>query len=328
MPDVARDSSEGRLADPWDRQGRIPLNGWFERQAFPPALMAFAALMAAFVLFQIVISPIATVLLLMAQGVDPGQLLGELESMIDEHAASLLTANTIGQILGLGVPAYLLARLHTDRAGAFLRIRPAHGAFLVLALVALVALTPAVQWLGVVNERLPLPESLRRIEQSQTELIERMLSVDTGFLFNLLVLALTPAICEELLFRGYVQRQAERGMGVLGGILFSGVIFGAYHLRLSQILPLSVLGIFLAYLVWRTGSLWPAVVVHFANNALAVALGAYISQRPELDLVDIEQMDIPWYVLMLGLSIFAAAIVGMERTATRHLDQRRRETNQ
>ncbi len=323
MLELPSDSSDADLADPWDRTGRIRLSGWLERQAFPPTMMAVVALVAAFILFQIVVSPVATVLLLMAKGVDPAQLLGDVEAIVADHAVSLLTANTIGQILGLAIPAYLLARLHADRPLAFLRIRSADAVFVGLAFAGLIAITPAVQWLGVFNEQLPLPDVIRRFEQSQIELIERVLSIDTSVLFNLLVLALTPALCEEVLFRGYVQRQAERGMGVTGGILFSGIVFGLYHLRFSQILPLCLLGLFLAYLVWRTGSLWPAIVVHFANNALAVLIGAYISQRPELGVSDIEQMDVPWYLLMLGLSIFALVIVGIERTAARRLDTRR-----
>lgn len=326
MSDVPRNSSEDGLVDPWDRLGWVGLTGWLERQAVPPSVMAFVALITAFILFQVVISPVATVLLLMAEGVDPVALLGNLDAIIEDHAVSLLSANTVGQILGLALPAYVLARMHTDRAGAFLRVRSVDGIFVGLAVVALIVITPAVQWLGAVNEQLPLPDIIRRFEQSQIELIERVLSVDTSFLFNIAVLALTPAVCEELLFRGYVQRQAERGMGVMGGILFSGIVFGAYHLRFSQILPLCVLGIFLAYLVWRTGSLWPAIVVHFANNALAVAIGAYISQRPELDLADIEQMDVPWYLLILGVIIFAAVIVSMERIAAQRLEKRRSTT--
>lgn len=303
------------LPDEWERSGPIPLGGWLERSEYGPLMMAFFGLIAAFVLFQLVLSPIALVAILMLEGVPPTELLADVEELIERHAASLLGANTVGQILGLALPAYLLARLHTSRPAAFLRIRRSDGVLIVLAFAGLIAVTPAIQWLGVVNEQLPLPDFVRGFEQSQMELIERVLSVDTGILFNLAVLAVTPAICEELLFRGYVQRQAERGLGIAGGILFSGIVFGLYHLRLSQALPLCVLGIYLAWLVWRTGSLWPAVIVHFTNNAIAVALGAYISRNPNLDIADLEQMNVPWYLVVLGVALFGAILVGIHRTA-------------
>lgn len=309
------ESSEPALHDAWEARAPIRLDGWLERHGIGPLFLAAFGLVAAFVLFQLVISPVATILLLMAQGIPPAEMLGELENLIDEHARSLLTANTIGQVFGLALPAYILARMHSSRPWAFLRFRPGDGAIIVLAVIGLFALTPAIQWLGTVNQQLPLPEFIRNFEQSQMELIERVLSIDTGLFFNLVVLAVTPALCEELLFRGYVQRQLERGAGVAGGILISGIVFGLYHLRLTQAIPLCVLGIYLAWLVWRTGSLWPAIVVHFMNNAMAIAIGAYISGREDLSMADVEAMDMPWYLVAAGLVFFAAAVALMRRRA-------------
>lgn len=319
MSEVLADVPGSRLRDEWERSAPVLLNGWFERNGYAPLVTAFIGLFLAFFLFQVVLSPIALVVILMLEGVSPTALLEDLPALIEQQAASLLAANTVGQILGLALPAYLLARLHTTRPAAFLRFRGADVSLMLLAFAGLIAITPAIQWLGVVNEQLPLPDFVRGFEQSQMELIERVLSVDTGLLFNLVVLAVTPAFCEELLFRGYVQRQAERGLGVAGGVLFSGIVFGLYHLRLSQALPLCVLGIYLAWLVWRTGSLWPAIIVHFANNAFAVALGAYVARDPDLDISDLEQMDVPWYFLVLGLVLFGAVVMGIRRIARRLL---------
>ena len=313
MSEVLTDPSSPSLPDGWERRAPIPLNGWLERHGFHPLFLAAFGLIAAFVLFQLIISPAATILLLMAKGIPPADMLGELESLIEDHARSLLAANTIGQVLGLAVPAYLLARLHSSRPLAFLRLRSGDFAIVVLAAIGLLGLTPAIQWLGTINEQLPLPDFIRAFEQSQLELIERVLSIDTGLLFNLVVLAITPALCEELLFRGYVQRQLERGAGIVAGILISGVVFGLYHLRLTQAIPLCVLGIYLAWLVWRTGSLWPAIVVHFTNNAMAIAIGAYIARRDDMNMKDLEAMDMPWYFIVAGLVIFFAAVAVIGR---------------
>lgn len=313
MPELPTDPNVMTLPDRWERRPPILLDGWLERRGVSPLPMAVVGLVLAFILFQIVISPTVTLLLLLSQGVSPAEMLDAMAVIIEEHARSLLTANTIGQILGLALPAYLLARLHSSRPLALLRVRPVDIGFVVIAVIGLVALIPAIQWLGSVNETLPLPEFIRRFEQSQMELIEQVLRVDTGFAFNLVVLAITPAICEELLFRGYVQRQAERGAGVVAGILISGIVFGLYHLRLTQAIPLSVLGVYLAWLTWRTGSLWPAVAVHFTNNAIAVAVGAYVARRADFEMEDLESMEIPWYVLGIGFAIFAVSIVVLQR---------------
>lgn len=308
------------LHDEWAAEP-VLLDGPAERAGFPPFMMAMAALILAFILFQVVISPLAIVVLLLAQGHQPAELLAELEVMLQTHARTLLTANTIGQVLGLALPAFLLSRLSSSRVRGFIRLRRVDIGYAGLALLGLFALVPLVQWLGSVNEFLPIPETLRQFEQSQMEMIETILRIDTGLLFSLAVLAVTPAFCEEFLFRGYIQRQAERGLGVAAGILFSGIIFGVYHLRLSQVLPLSVLGIYLAYLAWRTGSLWPAIIVHFANNAIAVIVADFVRRREDLSMDTLEGYQIPWYFVVGGAIVFVGVLAVLHQHAAARADE-------
>ncbi len=311
------DSRSGKrvLFDPWDRRGEIPLNGFLERNQFPPLFSAVMALILAFIFFQVVISPLAVLLMLAAKGIPLRDMVRALGEVIEQEPGVFLGANTIGQVFGLAAPAIVFARLHSARNNAFLRLRKSDPALLGIAVCGLIALIPVVQWLGFVNESIPLPESLRAFEQSQLELIERLLTHDASVFLTLAALAITPAICEELIFRGYVQRQAERRFGAVGGILFSGIIFGLYHLRLSQVIPLCVLGIYLGYVVWRTGSLWPAIIVHFLNNALAVVLSKYISANPEIGAVDLENISVPWYLVAAGMVFFGITVYFMEQRA-------------
>ena len=302
------------LYDAWGPSS-IPLNGTLERNEFPPFLVALLTLVLALVLFQVLIAPVATVALLMLEGVALNRLLDALPTVMEEHAQALITANTIGQFLGIALPAWVITRMHTNRPGPFLRLRAPDGVLLGVSVFGLVALMPVVQWFGVINEWLPLPEAIREFDQTQMDLVEQVLSGDLGFIFSLATLAVTPALCEELLFRGYVQRQFERSLGIVGGIVASGFVFGLYHIRLTQLLPLALLGIYLAYLAWRTGSLWIPIVVHFANNAFAVGLGAWAERQPDLDLKAIEQFDMPWYAVVLGAVFFVLSLVTLQRRA-------------
>ena len=322
MSDVpAPERHPAALPDPWAEE-RIPLNGWLERQQFPPLLTAVLGLVLAFVLFQVVIAPLVIFALLLAEGVPPDELMDAAANLLEDHVRTALLANTAGQVLGLALPALLLARLHSSRPGAFIRLRAPDVRLLALAVLGLLALVPAVQWMASINELLPLPDWLREFEAYRTEMIEGVLRSDLGVLFSLGVLAVTPAICEELLFRGYAQRQAERGLGVAGGIVFSGVVFGLYHLSLLQALPLSLLGVYMAYLAWRTGNLWAPIAAHFTNNALAVALGAYAAARPDVDLGDLETIEIPWYIVALGLVVLALVVLALHRLAEGRLAER------
>jgi membrane protease YdiL (CAAX protease family) len=311
------------LSDPWAPTAPVPLDGRLERSKFPPWLTAFMAMFIAWILFQI-ISSIAAVALLIAKGVGVDGLIEALTVGLDENARELLIANTFGQVLGLALPAWLLARMHSSRRLSFIRLRAPDAGLLVLGVVGLVALIPVIQWLGQVNDAFPFPDWLREFEQLQMELIEQVLSQNLGLVFSLSVLGLTPALCEELLFRGYVQRQAERSMGVVWGIVFTGVLFGLYHLRLTQAVPLSVLGIYLCYLTWRTGSLWPAIVVHFLNNGFAVVLGAFIASSETLEMSDLEEFEMPWYFVFGGVIVVGAVIYALNQRAQKLLADRPR----
>ena len=316
------------LPDPWERSGAIVLDGPLEhaahrgwRASFWRVFQALLVLAFAFVFFQVVSYGVALLLVLLS-GVPQAALLHEMTANIGAHIRSVMIGNTVGQALGLALPAVLLARLHSSRRAAFLRWRRSDGLLLLLSVLGLVALGPVVMWLGSVNSTLPLPEWVKVMEEMQLQFLEQVLGAQVGIGFHLVVLALTPAFCEELLFRGYVLRQAERGLGAAGGIVLSGVLFGLYHFRFSQALPLIALGLYLGYLVWRTGSLWPAIVVHFANNAFAVVVEAYVSTQAEPDGAQLEQTDIAWYLVVAGAICFALILAAMHQAAKSLLGQR------
>ncbi len=301
------------LLDPWSRRGRLPLDGPLERSSVDPVTLGFLTgllgLGAAFILFQFVLTPVILVAqIAMSEGGLSMQALASQEQLMTTYTRELVLSNGIGQVAGLAVPALLAARLHSSDWVGYLRLRGVDGRLLLLALIGVVGLQPVTQWLAQVNQQLPLPESLRLVEQSQLELIRRVLEGQMGVGFNLVLLALVPGVCEEVLFRGYAQRQFERAAGPAGGILLAGGLFGLYHLRPSQVLPLVVLGLYMAYLVWRTGSLVPAMAVHVAHNGLAVLGARYVQDHPNYDLEALEQAAMPWYAVLAGFVIVAGVL--------------------
>jgi len=95
---------------------------------------------------------------------------------------------------------------------------------------------------------------------------------DTPLLLELLVLAVVPAICEEILVRGAIARGLAGRFGPVAGVLLSSGYFALLHLSLARALPTLVLGGFLAAIVLRTGSLVPAIFIHALNNGAALLL--------------------------------------------------------
>ena len=312
QPPAAPDKlADTPLVDAWPGATPFPLDGWLERNGFAPIWTALAVFIFAFIAFQ-VIGAIA-----MAIGIIPGLVeSGQTEvdpndvmALMTENKGAILVGNTVGQFLGFGLLALIVARLHSRRAGAFLRLRLPDWPAFALAAVGWVALVPAIQWLGRINQMLPQPQWLEEMEAMQMDLIEGVLTggeLSTAFLF--IALALTPAICEELLFRGYLQRQVERKWGAVTSIVLVGIFFGLYHLRLTQVVPLSLLGIWMGYAVWASGSLWTGMLVHVLNNGFAVLVAAYVREQPDLEMSAVEEMAVPWYLGVAGL--LAVAGVG------------------
>ncbi|MGA7303848.1 MAG: type II CAAX endopeptidase family protein [Rhodothermales bacterium] len=286
------------------------LTGWLERQDFHPVLAGFLLFVVTFVLFQGLATVIAVAMVASTTGFARPE---DLLSALQDATGPLLVGNTIGQFFGMAIPVLLWTKLHTRQTANYLRFKAPDPGLVILSIIGLVALFPVIQWLGQVNQSLPLPKVLVDLERSQMELIERILSGGVSLPATVFALAITPAICEEMLFRGYLQRQFERSLGAAGGIVVTGILFGLYHFRLSQAIPLAMLGVYLGFLVWRTGSIWVVVIIHFLNNGFAIAANSYVAANPDLGIKDIDAMAVPWPLVVGGALILAGVVTLMNK---------------
>jgi len=120
-----------------------------------------------------------------------------------------------------------------------------------------------------------LNELITSMEENAAALTEKMLQVTTigGLLFNLFVIALIPAVGEELTFRGLLQQSLTRGIkNPHVAIILSAAIFSFIHFQFMGFLPRMFLGILLGYMFYASGSLWTSITMHFVNNGTAVVL--------------------------------------------------------
>jgi sodium transport system permease protein len=121
-------------------------------------------------------------------------------------------------------------------------------------------------------------------------------------LWLLLLLAVTPAVCEEAVFRG-ILLGSTRTLEPWRMLLLNGLVFGLFHLSLDtavRFLPTATLGIVIAWAVWRSGSIWVGVLMHFLNNAVIVVLASISSVRESLS--GPEEMPALW-LLPAGIAL-------------------------
>ncbi len=150
---------------------------------------------------------------------------------------------------------------------------------ILVALVMLVSF-PVINFLAEMNAGIELPEQLSKVEhwmkkaeENAKEITEIFLSQNNGihFLINFLMIAIIPAIGEELLFRGVFQRifiNWTKNKHI--GILIAGILFSAFHFQFYGFIPRLLLGVFFGYLFIWSGSIWLPILAHFVNNAAAV----------------------------------------------------------
>ena len=185
----------------------------------------------------------------------------------------------ISQILAtlcvLGFPVVMWRLLHREPIFCHFSQPPFGAGLTLLALSTVVAVQPFVGLLTYLNSLIPLPEAAINLERRTAVLIEQMLCISDGWAFfvNILAVALVPAVCEEMFFRGLLQsffmpRLKHDHLTVW----LVALLFAIVHFQFEGVLARIFLGALLGYLYLYTRSLWIPIGVHFLNNAAAVVL--------------------------------------------------------
>lgn len=151
---------------------------------------------------------------------------------------------------------------------------------LIFASILIFVSIPFVDWMISVNQSMKFPEFLgnlenwfRESENQATALTELFLKVNTiwGLLFNIFMIGIMAAISEEFLFRGVLLKLfAEWTKNIHLAVIFSAILFSAFHLQFYGFLPRFMLGVLLGYLFVWTKSIWVPIFIHFLNNTIAI----------------------------------------------------------
>ena len=191
------------------------------------------------------------------------------------------------QSIGLFVvPPFILGLLYHGNISEYLRInRTAKWQTYLFAALTLLMVIPFINFLGAINGQMKFPESLsgienwmKTMEDAAKMMVEKFMKVESisGLMFNIFMIAALPALGEELMFRGVIQRIfTDWTKNYHWGIWISAFLFSAMHMQFYGFLPRIALGAMFGYLLVWSGTIWVPILAHFVNNTMGV-LGYYL----------------------------------------------------
>jgi len=250
---------------------------------------------------------------------------------------SLKFLNSIAQILFMLLPALLLGRaIYYDLTKLLRARKPEIKDILIFSggMIILIYLMQSYTYLQTylldrLAENSPFLEDLKLLLDKMNEFIENSYKSILAYknildlLFSFVAITFVPAICEEIFFRGYLQRSFELKWTPFKGALITAIIFGLFHFNIYGLLPLIAIGLFLGYSLYKTNSIVVPMILHFLNNAMSF-IAYMIFGEEELSIskgIDPNILDSQIFMFILLLSVFFLFISFVNKYYKKHYNR-------
>jgi membrane protease YdiL (CAAX protease family) len=186
---------------------------------------------------------------------------------------------SFGQFMFILAPTIFFARLQTSDLKGLFRLKAPKASLVLLAIAGIVLIQPFLQGYMYLQEEIfnsipfindvlkPVKEIFESLEKSTLKIVAAHSIAE--FLVVVFVICVTPAICEEVLFRGFTLGNLTKAAKPAAAIFLSGFLFAFYHFQPLNIVPLIILGWYLGFIVYYANSIWVGVICHFLNNFFA-----------------------------------------------------------
>lgn len=230
----------------------------------------------------------------------------------------LKTVQLLYTVVGFLAPALIFAYLAHPRPALYLGMQQApKGSQLVLAVLVLACALPLVGVTAEWNNSWQVSDAIRDMEDLAAEQTKLLLDMPglSDMLFSLLLLALLPAIAEELFFRGVLQRLIMQIVknGWLA-VIITAILFSAIHMQFLGFIPRVVLGFVMGAIYLLTGNLWLSIAAHFLNNGLQVVL-VYLHQSKVIDYDVLKDEHTPLYYGAISLLLVGFLLTVLHKRA-------------
>jgi membrane protease YdiL (CAAX protease family) len=191
----------------------------------------------------------------------------------------LLLLSSLGMFV---LPAFIFSKLISFKGDDYLMLRMKPNWKMLLSLLILIpALFPISNALQEFNSQLRLSENIQEMQDANLEVFAAITSGTSwgSFAFNILLLAVIPAIGEELIFRGIIMRLLARvANNIHAGIWVSGFLFSLMHGQPHNFLPMMMMGVLLGYLLVWSGTIWVPIVVHLLFNSTTLIVTFFVNR--------------------------------------------------
>jgi uncharacterized protein len=288
------------------------VNAFQGMKPFPQLMFSAFIILVSFLAFLLVSMLLAIPLF----GLDSMLNIPTISDLNNPESIRVLKYFQVVQSIGLFiVPPFVLAWLFHGQIAEYLLLnKKSTSASIFLVAVLVFFSLPLINFIGEWNTRMEFPEFLaglerwmKNAEENAAELTEAFLNVETtgGLLFNLFMIAFLPAIGEELLFRGVIQRIFTNWTrSHHWGIWISAILFSALHIQFYGFVPRMLLGVLFGYLLVWSGSVWLPIAAHFFNNGFAVVALYLINKNiltPKVE--EIGSTSDSYYTAILSLAL-------------------------
>jgi membrane protease YdiL (CAAX protease family) len=266
----------------------------------------------------IISSIIGVVILIGLYGMDvitnPQNLVGGNPEYLD-GLKILQIITSIGLFL---LPPIFLALTEHRKVRFFYGFGKPIGMVMLFVLLIMFFSMPMMEYIAILNQKMTFPEFLKDMEiwmrekedeAARTTVMLLTVRKPYDFVVNLLMIAILPAIAEELMFRGGIQRSFMRMFrNPYVAIWITAVIFSAIHVQFFGFFPRLLLGALFGYIYYWTRNLWYTMFAHFLNNGYAVCVALYLQKHNmPLDATD-NTTNFHWYGYLLSF-IFTALLI-------------------
>ncbi len=217
----------------------------------------------------------------------------------------------ISTLFFMAIPSFVFARIMNNRPFNYIGFNGAisYKQMFIVAAIMLLGLFVS-GWLSGVNAMIPISKSAEKyFKDLENEYNKQMLAIANmktmyDYFISLFMIALLPAIFEEMLFRGSLQPVMIRlTKNAFAGILITSILFSAIHISYYGFLPRLALGLIIGYIFYFSKNLWLSCLAHFLYNAFGVTQLYALSKHGQLTA---EAMNDSYFSIYFGLLAAAA----------------------